>query len=319
MAAIAAVHSEAPTWEDTDWHEIVGLYDLLVRDLAVAGVALNRAVAVGFAQGPAAGLAALEPLTTEPQLAGYGYLAAARAGLPAPPRTRRRGPAGVRGGVADDRERAERLSSPAGSRRSPSTTGPDPTVRVGGSVRWGMPPRFVDPTDPSAPLVWRVPSWQPAVFMLFVCGIVALNLYTSPIRSSGSHYRAGHRGLRVRDRGPAYVHGRRPGRHRLSRCAPHSQHRLAGSRPIRFDAADSAGRRSGSLEATGPMRTFRRRWCFRPSPPARQGGAQLGDTARLIRIMGRRGADRASRTATCLSTAVADAPADDRCLRCRSG
>lgn len=42
-------------------------------------VALNRAVAVGLAEGPAAGLAALEPLTAEPQLARYGYLAAARA------------------------------------------------------------------------------------------------------------------------------------------------------------------------------------------------------------------------------------------------
>jgi RNA polymerase sigma-70 factor (ECF subfamily) len=42
-------------------------------------VALNRAVAVGFACGPAAGLAALDALATEPQLAGYGYLPAARA------------------------------------------------------------------------------------------------------------------------------------------------------------------------------------------------------------------------------------------------
>ena len=42
-------------------------------------VALNRAVAVGFAQGAAAGLEALDALTAEPQLAGYGYLAAARA------------------------------------------------------------------------------------------------------------------------------------------------------------------------------------------------------------------------------------------------
>jgi len=42
-------------------------------------VALNRAVAVGFADGPDAGLAALDALAAEPQLAGYGYLAAARA------------------------------------------------------------------------------------------------------------------------------------------------------------------------------------------------------------------------------------------------
>jgi len=43
-----------------------------------------------------------------------------------------------------------------------------------------MPARFAHPTDPSAPLVWRVPAWQPTVLMLFVCGVVALNLYLSP-------------------------------------------------------------------------------------------------------------------------------------------
>ncbi|WP_345576295.1 RNA polymerase sigma factor [Nonomuraea rosea] len=79
MAAIAAVHDEAESWDMTDWREIVGLYDLLVALWPSPVVALNRAVAVGFAHGPAAGLDALDPLTTEPQLAGYGYLAAARA------------------------------------------------------------------------------------------------------------------------------------------------------------------------------------------------------------------------------------------------
>ncbi|GAA5149488.1 sigma-70 family RNA polymerase sigma factor [Pseudonocardia eucalypti] len=79
MAAIAAVHDEANSWDTTDWREIVGLYDLLVALWPSPVVALNRAVAVGFAHGPAAGLDALDPLTTEPQLAGYSYLAAARA------------------------------------------------------------------------------------------------------------------------------------------------------------------------------------------------------------------------------------------------
>lgn len=79
MAAIAAVHSEAPAWDDVDWREILGLYNLLVQLWRSPVVALNRAVAVGFAHGPAAGLAALAPLTAEPQLAGYSYLAAARA------------------------------------------------------------------------------------------------------------------------------------------------------------------------------------------------------------------------------------------------
>jgi len=79
QAAIAAVHAESPTWDDTDWHEIVALYGVLGQLWPSPVVALNRAVAVGFAAGPAAGLAALDGLAAEPQLAGYGYLPAARA------------------------------------------------------------------------------------------------------------------------------------------------------------------------------------------------------------------------------------------------
>lgn len=79
MAAISAVHSEAPSWDSTDWAELVGLYDLLVATWPSPVVALNRAVAVGFAQGPLAGLSALDELATEPQLTHYGYLAVARA------------------------------------------------------------------------------------------------------------------------------------------------------------------------------------------------------------------------------------------------
>ena len=79
MAAIAAVHAEAPAWSATDWTELVGLYELLLRIWPSPVVALNRAVAVGFAEGPGAGLAALDALEDEPQLASYGYLASARA------------------------------------------------------------------------------------------------------------------------------------------------------------------------------------------------------------------------------------------------
>jgi len=79
MAAIAAVHAEAPTWQNTDWREVVALYDLLVQIWPSPVVALNRAVAVGLADGPDAGLEALDALAAELQLAGYGYLAAARA------------------------------------------------------------------------------------------------------------------------------------------------------------------------------------------------------------------------------------------------
>jgi len=78
MAAIAAVHDESGTWSDTDWHEILGLYDLLMERWPSPVVQLNRAIALGFAAGPAAGLAELDALGAEPQLAGYPYLAAAR-------------------------------------------------------------------------------------------------------------------------------------------------------------------------------------------------------------------------------------------------
>ncbi|SNY57660.1 RNA polymerase sigma factor [Paractinoplanes atraurantiacus] len=79
-AAIAAVHAEAPAWEATDWTEIAGLYDVLLRLCPGSPViALNRAVAVGFRDGPAAGLAATEPLLSEPSLATYPYLSATRA------------------------------------------------------------------------------------------------------------------------------------------------------------------------------------------------------------------------------------------------
>jgi len=79
QAAIAAVHAEAPTWPDTDWSEIVALYDVLLQLWPSPVVALNRAVGIGFRDGPAAGLAALDPLLDEPALAPYGYLSAARA------------------------------------------------------------------------------------------------------------------------------------------------------------------------------------------------------------------------------------------------
>jgi RNA polymerase sigma-70 factor (ECF subfamily) len=79
MAAIAAVHDEAPSFADTDWAQIVGLYDVLMRRWPSPVVALNRAVAVGFADGPGAGLTDLDALAERPELAGYGYLSASRA------------------------------------------------------------------------------------------------------------------------------------------------------------------------------------------------------------------------------------------------
>ncbi|MDQ0689894.1 RNA polymerase sigma factor [Arthrobacter sp. W4I7] len=79
MAAIAAVHDESGSWSETDWQEILGLYDLLMETWPSPVVQLNRAIALGFAVGPAEGLAELDALGAEPQLARYPYLAAARA------------------------------------------------------------------------------------------------------------------------------------------------------------------------------------------------------------------------------------------------
>ena len=79
QAAIAAVHADAARYEDTDWREIVALYDLLLAAWPSPVVALNRAVALGMADGPAAGLEALAELRDEPALVAYPYYAAARA------------------------------------------------------------------------------------------------------------------------------------------------------------------------------------------------------------------------------------------------
>ena len=80
-AAIAAVHAEAPTAADTDWPQVLGLYDVL-RDTAPSPVVdLNRAVALAEVEGPATGLAAVEALAADGRLEGYAPLHAARADM----------------------------------------------------------------------------------------------------------------------------------------------------------------------------------------------------------------------------------------------
>ncbi|HWA64977.1 MAG TPA: sigma-70 family RNA polymerase sigma factor [Mycobacteriales bacterium] len=81
QAAIAAVHARATTWEDTDWDEVVRLYDALCELWPSPVVALNRAVAVSLARGPQAGLDALAQIETAPALRGYAYLPAAKADM----------------------------------------------------------------------------------------------------------------------------------------------------------------------------------------------------------------------------------------------
>jgi len=81
QAAIAACHARANTAAETDWEQIVLLYDALLQISSSPIVALNRAVAVGMAQGPAAGLHALDTLAAEPALANYHLLPSVRADL----------------------------------------------------------------------------------------------------------------------------------------------------------------------------------------------------------------------------------------------
>jgi RNA polymerase sigma-70 factor (ECF subfamily) len=79
QAAIVAVHAAAPSYAETDWTEIVALYDRLARLQPTPVVALNRALAVAELSGPGAALAELEPLGE--RLAGYHLFHAARAEL----------------------------------------------------------------------------------------------------------------------------------------------------------------------------------------------------------------------------------------------
>jgi RNA polymerase sigma-70 factor (ECF subfamily) len=79
QAEIAACHARARTPEETDWTRIVGLYSELAQVAPSPVVELNRAVAVGMASGPAAGLALVNALTSEPSLENYHLLPSVRA------------------------------------------------------------------------------------------------------------------------------------------------------------------------------------------------------------------------------------------------
>jgi RNA polymerase sigma-70 factor (ECF subfamily) len=81
QAAIAALHAQAPSFERTDWAQIAVLYGELARWAPSPVVEINRAVAVGLADGPRAGLAILRPILASGELDGYGPLHAAHADL----------------------------------------------------------------------------------------------------------------------------------------------------------------------------------------------------------------------------------------------
>ncbi|MEW5699738.1 RNA polymerase sigma factor [Pseudomonas synxantha] len=78
QAAIAAVHAEAPSAEETDWRQIVGLYDVLLRAMPSPVIELNRAVAVAMEQGPTAGLTLVDSILQRDELQDYHLAHSAR-------------------------------------------------------------------------------------------------------------------------------------------------------------------------------------------------------------------------------------------------
>jgi predicted RNA polymerase sigma factor len=81
QAAIAACHVRARTAADTDWARIAALYDALAQLTPSPVIELNRAVAIGMAFGPAAGLELVDALVSEPSLEGYQFLPSVRGDL----------------------------------------------------------------------------------------------------------------------------------------------------------------------------------------------------------------------------------------------
>lgn len=81
QAAIAVCHARARVADETDWGRVAALYDALVQLAPYPVVALNRAVALAMAFGPAAGLELVDSLAAEPSLANYHLLPSVRGDL----------------------------------------------------------------------------------------------------------------------------------------------------------------------------------------------------------------------------------------------
>jgi len=125
QGAIAALYAEAPTYDQTDWPQIVNLYDALL-EVWPSPVALSRAVAVAMVSGPSAALAQVEELERDPRLAGYHYLSAIKADL-----LRRVGRCRLPGRAGADHERGRTgVPGPAPRRLRPAIglSRPDPLV-----------------------------------------------------------------------------------------------------------------------------------------------------------------------------------------------
>src|ERR1700692_831577 len=94
QAAIAALHARAPSYRDTDWPQIAGLYEVLLRISPSPVIELNHAAAISMVDGPARALALIDALEARGGLDGYELMPAVRADLLR--RLRRDG--GARGG-----------------------------------------------------------------------------------------------------------------------------------------------------------------------------------------------------------------------------
>ncbi len=81
QAAIAALHAEAPSSAATDWAQIVGLYEVLLRAEPSPVIELNRAAAIAMRDGPEHGLALIDAILARGELRGYHLAHAARADL----------------------------------------------------------------------------------------------------------------------------------------------------------------------------------------------------------------------------------------------
>ncbi len=81
QAAIAALHAEAPTYDETDWAQVLGLYDALLHIWPSPVIALNRSVATAMTLGPQVALAEIEQLEADGALTGYRYLPATKADM----------------------------------------------------------------------------------------------------------------------------------------------------------------------------------------------------------------------------------------------
>ncbi len=81
QAAIAALHARAPSYQDTDWPQIAGLYEVLLRISPSPVIELNHAAAVSMVDGPARALDLIETLEARGGLKGYDLLPAVRADL----------------------------------------------------------------------------------------------------------------------------------------------------------------------------------------------------------------------------------------------